>query len=173
MNRAWGAKASGVLPLSAVCQRADYLDRATHVAGGLVRSRLRPAQQEFWLVDGLRLCKTGRRSLGLLRTAGGALVLVGRWPAPLQDRSAEFRSVAHRWRCAGVQTAGFEGRLDTTPTHTLCTPRLGQVYFRVRIFSTVQNFCFTFWYSIFLYLEPVVQGPWFHFQRVLRHTFLP
>ena len=73
MNRAWGAKASGVLPLSAVCQRADYLDRATHVAGGLVRSRLRPAQQEFWLVDGLRLCKTGRRSLGRLRTAGGAL----------------------------------------------------------------------------------------------------
>ena len=73
VNRAWGAKASGVLPLSAVCQRADYLDRATHVAGVLVRSRWRPAQQGFWLVDGLRLCKTGRRSLGRSRTAGGAL----------------------------------------------------------------------------------------------------
>lgn len=62
---------------SAQCaSAADYLDLVTHVAGVQVRSMWRPAQQEFWLVDGLRLCKTGRRSLGR-SVAGGQQALRG------------------------------------------------------------------------------------------------
>ena len=88
----WGAKASAVWPLSAVCQRRGL-----------------PGP-----------CDTRRGGAGpKYVAAGSAGVLVGRWPAPLQDRSAEFRSVG-RWR-----SAGFEGRLDTTPTHSPCTPRHG------------------------------------------------
>ena len=88
----WGAKASAVWPLSAVCQRRGLPGPRDTRRGG-----------------------AGPKYVA----AGSAGVLVGRWPAPLQDRSAEFRSVG-RWR-----SAGFEGRLDTTPTHSPCTPRHG------------------------------------------------
>lgn len=103
---------------------AHYLDLVTHVAGVQVRSWWRPAQQVRygWLLA-LRFCNAGRRSLGW-SVAGGAL-------ACRQQR--------------------LKGGLTPRLTHTLhASQLLGQVYFRVRILSTVQNFCFTFWYPIFV-----------------------
>ncbi len=99
------APASGPPNRSAVT-RPSPSPLLTHVAarrGVQVRSSWRPAQQKFWLVDGLRFCKTGRRSLGR-SVAGGAL----------------------------AQTAGFAGCLDTTQS-LHASSRLGQLYFRGRI----------------------------------------
>lgn len=103
---------------------AHYLDLVTHVAGVQVRSWWRPAQQvRFGWLLALRFCNAGRRSFGW-SVAGGAL-------ACRQQR--------------------LKGGLTPRLTHTLhASQLLGQVYFRVRILSTVQNFCFTFWYPIFV-----------------------
>ena len=76
------------------------------------------------------------------------------------------RSLAVRWRRQQSLQGGLTPRSYTLSLHA--SSRLGQLYFRGRIL-VLCKISVSLFVPIRMYLEPVVKGPWFHFQHVLRN----